>query len=256
MSSEILLREEKSEPFETEVVLSKPMALKKFDDATALLEKHRPPNPSFVRFLSGHKHYADVKTYPLIKTWNDSFGFDNHAYPVRWVKGFAIGFVSTGFVASTIWSSMAGVSLLSLLPFAVGAVTSTVFDVKLYDGSAKNPLRLLVCKLFLSKKSKQKVKRYRENVLSYQKVEKSFKLLVESVKTDLFNEGVFDLLSDSESTGNEKWCIDDLGHKVLLPLREFEDMCFEYTNNEKNHEEIIQQLISRSDKFKELSEQS
>lgn len=250
MSNEILLKEIVKEP-EPQVVLSKAMASQKFNEAISLLDKHRPPNPSFTRWFRNKRFLVDIKTYPLINTWNGDYGLDNHAYPVRWVKAGAIGFVSAGLVASTIWSTDAGLSLMSLLPFAVGATISTIFDSKLYDGSMRNPVRALVCKLFLNKKSKQKVKQYRENVLAYQRFEEPFKLLVESVRSELFRSGVFDLI-DSDSKGYY-WCFDDLGKKLLISAREYNDMRFAYMNNDKQYEETIQQLINRSGKFQEIS---
>lgn len=249
MSNEILLKETVKKP-EPQVVLSKSMALKKIEDAVEILNKHRPSSPSFTRWFKNKKFLTDIKAYPLINNFKGYNELDNNAEPIRWVKGLTIGFVSAGLVASTIWSTISGVSLLSLLPFIVGAVISAVFDSKLYDGSMRNPMRALVCKLLLSKKSKQKAKQYQENVLAYQKVEEPFKLLVESVRSELFNNGVFDALARVEEC---HWVLDDLGFQALVSVREYNDMRFKYMNKDQKYEEIIQELVNRSDKFQAIS---
>lgn len=171
MSSEILLAEEESESSEVEVISSQDIALQKFHNASAFLEMHRPSSPSFMRWFDNSKFLGETKIYPLMKVPKNSSYSDTmmrrNIRALRRVKGLAIVPVSAGLlistmslVASNIWTYGMGVSLLSLLPFGVGAIISAFFDAKLYDGSTKNPLRSLVCKMFLSKKSKEKVRQY------------------------------------------------------------------------------------------------
>lgn len=247
MSEEIVVQ--KSTP---PIQLTHSEALEKYEEASKLLLSYMPENPVLSRWTEDKIFFREFKNYPLIRIVNNSnSSYDNQAYSINKVKTGLIISATSGVIASAGLSLIAGISLFTLTPLVIGGILAMFFDSRFYDGSNRNLLRSLVCKIFLGKKSKQKATEYRKNALLYAELEKPFKLLVESKIAELQGQNVFRIMNEKNQT--KPWAFNDNGEKEILAPSEYRKFLFTHMNHQKKQEEIIDALITQMNKTKELS---